>query len=833
MFNIKNVADEVFKTLRSYDYEVIPFDNEGMRVYEPTSATRFFTDRHNIIVTIEEDGENSELRVQFGKSVDINSIQGLINTLRTTSSKFGISFSVNKYDRNLNPKDFANGNILESYKKMEGSTKSSYLKLPNAKMIVRHNDSVDESKIGARGRNIKKIMIENKKEERFLMPTSNLKAGKAMLRHIDNDGSWSDTKGTMICELSKEQHSLKTVLEYIRDNKKIITEDVSDISSSCKNRIFEIRKIFEAVYSNYKIHKNHLEVITEDGDFDNTITEVMSKLNLEENSVIDRDTCRMVAKNLKEKKEPMVHLGLLGVDVEENAWNNFIDDNKPSLRLLKQPEYPKMGPSANPLAIKLNIIAALIMDDGLSVALTRVAEKLEDGDQSSIFKTLANRAIKIVSSSTLTEAKDDLVVLHAIGDVQVEKKAWEDFKKGILQIRKVPEFPQIGPSGDPMVIKLAEISNVCTYPGIGNMLSRVADDIDMGRIDNLRKQIATVAIRAVEKSSNNESEYGYQIQLKESGIIVNESVAEFAKWFDSTSINALFETESVIDFNIEDFLVMQGDKFGYGSSIKVINFPDMKDTLESYLKNMEIEENFDDLIESIISHLEEQGYDIENQDTSEDEVDTLNFDGDLIDQSLGSEIGIDEIDDPVLNESQEENNLNRMERKAKEGLVGHVVGNMRKGIAVVYEGQFKNRDHYAYYKDGNRVSRSEAIGLIDIEAVKDGLNEDEFVDKEQILSELDQTNIKNSFRGKATREGSDTVYTGEFVIMNNGKAWFHPDSGSAPFRTPAHDVIEENVLTSEDILLPNNKSDDLTNDIKGEDDKDEINRLVRLSGIRR
>lgn len=52
--------------------------------------------------------------------------------------------------------------------------------------------------------------------------------------------------------------------------------------------------------------------------------------------------------------------------------------------------------------------------------------------------------------------------------------------------------------------------------------------------------------------------------------------------------------------------------------------------------------------------------------------------------------------------------IERLEAKAKVGLPGHVVGNMRRGIAVVYNGEYAGGDSYAYYHNGETVSRGHA-----------------------------------------------------------------------------------------------------------------------------
>lgn len=107
MFNPANLANEVFGILRSFDYVVNIFDFDGNRVYEPADARRFFASPKNITVSIHEDGENSSIKMFLSKSTDISEVSGLISTMRSTASKFGLLFNVRKYERELKPKDLA------------------------------------------------------------------------------------------------------------------------------------------------------------------------------------------------------------------------------------------------------------------------------------------------------------------------------------------------------------------------------------------------------------------------------------------------------------------------------------------------------------------------------------------------------------------------------------------------------------------------------------------------------------------------------------------------------------------------------------------------------
>ncbi len=114
MFNPGNLASEVFGILRSFDYTVHIFDYDGNRVYEPEEARRFFATPKNITVSIAEDGENSNIKLFLGGSVEVSEVMGLIDTMRTMAAKFGVLFNVKNYDRELKPKDLAPNAMIET-----------------------------------------------------------------------------------------------------------------------------------------------------------------------------------------------------------------------------------------------------------------------------------------------------------------------------------------------------------------------------------------------------------------------------------------------------------------------------------------------------------------------------------------------------------------------------------------------------------------------------------------------------------------------------------------------------------------------------------------------
>jgi hypothetical protein len=152
--NFEAVAKETFQVLRSYEYEVVLYDDDGNQVFEPNEARRLFAKPENLLISIVDDGEDSSVRCYLSKSTDIESVMGLIDALRSMATKYNMTFHVRKYDRVLSPKDFSTRASVTEHKRTEmkiveqlyGTSRSSYLKLENARMVIRHSERLDEKK---------------------------------------------------------------------------------------------------------------------------------------------------------------------------------------------------------------------------------------------------------------------------------------------------------------------------------------------------------------------------------------------------------------------------------------------------------------------------------------------------------------------------------------------------------------------------------------------------------------------------------------------------------------------------------------------------------------
>jgi hypothetical protein len=239
------IGDKIFGILKGSGFKLQMFDKSGKKTLDPHEANRFFATipshdpeliKFNILISIHDENANSHVDIKtpnLKNDTDFETVKRINNSIkRNIGDREGISINWFKFDHTIKPKHDAYNNIVESkdISKPFGSTKSSYQRVGNSKLIIRHDDTVDESKQGSRWRHIKNIFIETKMGERFMYPHAHVAGARAMARHLSNDGSMNDDIGEAIKCLSRDYMDLKKGSRLLRragDDSK--TESIKNI----------------------------------------------------------------------------------------------------------------------------------------------------------------------------------------------------------------------------------------------------------------------------------------------------------------------------------------------------------------------------------------------------------------------------------------------------------------------------------------------------------------------------------------------------------------------------------------------------------------------------
>lgn len=400
--NFETISSEAFQILRSYDYTCLLYDDEGKQVYEPTEARRFFAKSKNILLSIIDEGEDSSLRLFVAKSLPVTSITGMIDALRAMSTKFGVVFNVRQWDRDeMTPKDFSTrssvteGETMNILEGLYGTSRSSYLKLENARMIVRHKVRINEERIGARGRNIEAIFVENKDGERVKFPTVDLAPARALTHHVDHGGSWNDKVGESIMSMAGDYANLKEAARYIRSNGSRLTEDAHRVDQSVRSHLREMRAVFECACKRSRydeavetIAKHVSEALTEgeQARIAEGVAALGSLLNTDESCVSEK-VLETISRCLKEdgsafklgrepKEEDMI--SVFGQRVSKDAWSKLRHEKRIELRPAQNEHQPEFRTPLQMMCWQLSGISKRCRDDSMANLLGFVAEAVQE-----------------------------------------------------------------------------------------------------------------------------------------------------------------------------------------------------------------------------------------------------------------------------------------------------------------------------------------------------------------------------------------------------------------------------------------------------------------------
>ena len=537
MISLDDAATEVFQILRSYDYAVMMYDDEGTQVYEPESARRMFAKPENLLVSIVDDGDDSYIRLYLGKSTDIDDVMGLDQTLRQTATKYNMLYNVKRMGKELSPADFSTTESVTENKDespmnlllegMYGTTRSSYLKLENARMIVRHSKKIDETVIGSRGRHIDAIFVENAVGERFLFPTRQLAPARAMTQHVSHGGSFADQVGAEIIRMATDYANLGAASGYIAQNAGGLCAAAKGVRESCRNRMYEMRKCFERLYraGGYVAESTRL------AEAANVLTE-----NDSENPIDTSDLREMIV--------------VEGRDLDE--------------------------------AVLMSVAEAMLAcpvteDDG------------EDIGKEAKCPACGGKGLTADMNKTCVACGGSGVESVKVAGRRVPKQAWESFKSGKLELFNPPSDEMADTdgkgAGKPRFVNvdaqlsylLGQIVPEVKNDGMLNFLSYVSEELHKPNNADRQKALRMIALQAIKLAG--------LTFVPAPSAQRNEAVREFEEWIGGYDAGVLNEhdpddhdygweptdadieptaEEVVNDFNVQDFLETSGEDFNWG-----------------------------------------------------------------------------------------------------------------------------------------------------------------------------------------------------------------------------------------------------------------------------
>ena len=266
MKNLDQIAEDLFAKIRGRFPGVTIGNDKGNVTQEPTDA-RFFEfpfkegqeELGKISISLSED---DGVVVMYSQDIAENDVYksswyDFLKELRVFAKKRMLNFETRDITKsNLERRDYQylanrseDSNMTES--KLYGTSRVSYQNIDNARLVIKHTESVNQELASGRTQKIGKIYIESSEGERFAYPYKHLSGARAMARHVAEGGKPYDDFGKHITGLSEELSKLRKFKTYM-GRSAVMAESLSDYMDVVKERIQSVKKTVESLQkSNY------------------------------------------------------------------------------------------------------------------------------------------------------------------------------------------------------------------------------------------------------------------------------------------------------------------------------------------------------------------------------------------------------------------------------------------------------------------------------------------------------------------------------------------------------------------------------------------------------
>ena len=270
MKNLDLIAEELFNKVRGRFPSITIGDQEGKVTNQPTQA-RFYdfdyaegeTKLGKVSISLTDEAVEVMYSSDFVANEDIITKEnwyGFLKELRAFSKKRMLGFDTRNINKsNLDQRDYQflatnrsrDEKMNES--KMYGTSTSSYQKIGEARIAIKHSKPINTESATGRIRSIKAIYIESGDGERFKYPLKHLNGARAMARHVAEGGNPYDDFGKHITGLSEELSSLKKFKSYV-NRSSVMAEGLSGYIDPVNERLANIKKTISSLQneSTYK-----------------------------------------------------------------------------------------------------------------------------------------------------------------------------------------------------------------------------------------------------------------------------------------------------------------------------------------------------------------------------------------------------------------------------------------------------------------------------------------------------------------------------------------------------------------------------------------------------
>ena len=261
MQEFDKIGEDLFNKIRGR-FPSITIGNEAGEVINEPSQARFFDFEYkeadkvlgNVSVNITED---EGMTVIFSKdfisnedSMTKDNWYNFLKELRLFAKKRMLEFSIRDITKsNLTKRDYKflsnrTGDNTMAESKLYGTSRISYQDVGNARLVIKHTESVNQEQASGRTRSVGTIYIESSEGERFKYPYKHLNGARAMARHVAEGGNAYDDFGKHIVSLSEEQAKLSKFKRYM-GRSAVMAESLSEYTDAVNDRIVTVKKTLQ------------------------------------------------------------------------------------------------------------------------------------------------------------------------------------------------------------------------------------------------------------------------------------------------------------------------------------------------------------------------------------------------------------------------------------------------------------------------------------------------------------------------------------------------------------------------------------------------------------
>lgn len=439
--SVDHISEQLFKVIKGYKHQLVLFTEEGKKTVDPAEARGFYAKDIQMMVNFVSDETTNEITVNLSPTTDIKSVSGMLASIRTLASRNIIEYTVKTFGKDIEPKDFAyqamkNQNTTslgEGFSGWTGSARKSISELDDARIVIRHKRSVDETKRGARSRQIESIFIENADGERFKFPSNNLTAARAMTRHIKEGGTPYDDFGQHIYETMSELNELKKFQRY---NKKRDFFENADITEEIGTRVTNLRSSLKQM-SGVKGYPTHLESFTlenKDAVSQERLDELQNDVTVRYFDEAISSSLPYVAKIIESYNTRHTNQGAIVEFAKHIMKNESITVSK--LMDATDPDSPcnrTFEDAVTEIAEWISHMAPTLTDSVLAGQMTQIAENISGVDEQHL--TMLEAALNvIIQNASVVEADTTTTQIVPIDEEEISNIT-ESFDK--YNVRKI------------------------------------------------------------------------------------------------------------------------------------------------------------------------------------------------------------------------------------------------------------------------------------------------------------------------------------------------------------------------------------------------------------